>query len=134
MTKDNAQKTIIRNRMKRTGESYAVAMRKLQPPKFEVIELGEDGECWFVVGTLDEKEAITAIKQWIDNIIWPDPGTPAGYDHPDENYLAYVAGDDFYFVPAYPDNPDSEYELKKVSKNPSEYKDEELFSGMLVQV
>lgn len=140
MTKDNAHKEATRNRMKHTGESYAVAMRKTAQPKFEVIELGEDGDNWLVVGTLDINEARKAVHQWLDNMIWPSiaangftDSVQDYHEQLDEDYVVFTPAEDFYFRPAIKDDPFSDAFVERASNHPEKYSGEELLTAVLVK-
>lgn len=139
MTKNNASKTAIRERMQQTGESYCVAMRNLESPNpvvpLNVIELGEDTNMWFVEGTADIEEAKEAILKWFKEVNQP-------FDNHDVFWIDMmhsfpedaegVAGDDWFWSPINPEYPEDEAVLKSLYSDKEQYNGEQLFSGVYV--
>ena len=139
MTKNNASKNAIRERMQQTGESYCVAMRHLEASNSEiqlnVIELGEDTNMWFVEGTVDVEQAKEAILKWFkevnqpfdnNDIFWID----MMHSFPEDAEGA--AGDDWFWSPVDPTYPDDETILKSLYSDKAEYNGEQLFAGVYV--
>lgn len=133
MTKNNALKKAIRNRMAETSEPYNVAARnlKLSADSLNVIELGEDGDSWFVEDTLDTELAKTAVKQWLKSVYGDD-------DYFSEfvkmlNLSNAEARDDWFWRPVHAEFPQDEAVLRNLENDESEYARQDLFSGVYIR-
>ena len=146
MTKDNAQKKAIRERMQQTGEVYSVARRKLEEAAVEVWELGEDGGKWFIQGTTDLQLAKQLLREWIDETLAVSeyPGKSAAQTELDKKTLAeyhayldeqdtvFLSGDDWFWRPVSEEDPEDEAYIEKVSRTPELYTNQKLHKGILV--
>jgi len=145
MTTNNAQKEAIRARMSMTGEPYNVARRKLSAvaeDNLTVWELGEDGEAWFVEGTLNQDKAYEAVKQWIIETTWIDPKSTlfSYFHHMDDLPFSSLdetrkeARDDWFWKPVDPSHPHSDAYLARQKDPKSGYQGEEIYTGVHLEV
>lgn len=131
MTRNNAQKKTIRDRMVETGESYAVAMRKLEAA-VSVWELGEDGDTWFVEGTQDAVTARKALEEWIFETYGFDSVVAVEWVMDWLPYLENakpVIRADWFWKPAHKEHPDEEAYLRSKEKNLAIHEGEKLMQG-----
>lgn len=130
MTRDKAKKHDIRNRMKETGESYTVAMRKLEEvsPDVVVWELGEHGGNWFVEGTQDTQEAIKALEWWLNDT---DPEMlqewPSFLDQ-----VNLTVRDNWFWQSLNPQYPEDESVLRNLDQHKESYKNQPLMRGIFI--
>jgi len=157
MTQNRSQKQAIRNRMEETGESYAVALRKLQDIEEQnavLYDLGDETDAWFIEGTTSAFIAKKMICDWVDKAMSPPRGknaagawdgywTPERIKREEENIreicdavnsetTKIISGKDFFWKAIYPEYPDEEATVEKVSKNPEKHNGEKLITGILV--
>jgi hypothetical protein len=157
MTQNRSQKQAIRNRMNETGESYAVALRKLQDIEEKnatLYDLGDETDAWFIEGTTSAFIAKKMICDWVDKAMAPPRGksatgawnkywTPDRIKREEENIreicdavnsetTTVISGNDFFWKAIYPEYPDEEATVEKVSKNPEKHNGENLMTGVLV--
>ncbi len=135
MTQQHALKENIRNRMSETGEGYLIAKQKVeetQGKELEVIELGEDGGLWFVQNALNLQDAQNALDLWIEETIGEDDIFLEEYKEIKES-ISGVVHYDWFWKPVNPTYPDDEAYLYRKGKNITEYSNEELFTGILLQ-
>lgn len=128
MTRNNASKKSIRQRMEWSGESYTVAKHKLETiSKITVWELGEDGEMWFVENTTDATLAFIAVEQWL-----MDCGAPEMVEFKSE--WRGVARSSWYWHPIFvKGEPTGESYLCHTEHAKHEYTNERLLTGVLVK-
>jgi len=132
MTKDNATKKAIRERMAITEEPYSVAARnhrQFTETPINVIDLGEDGDAWFVEGTIDIEKARAAIKTTLE-----------GYYQGDDDWLPEsleVLADskadvryDWFWRPLFAEYPHDDAVLRNKTQHGSEYARQDLFTGI----
>ena len=131
MTRNKAQKEQIRARMEETGENYTTARRHiLNQPELTVWELGEDGDSWYVEGTLDINAAKLAVKDWLEYT------SPEIIDNGWEHYsqrLSTHPSKTYFWKPLFPQYPDEESILLNAAANPEDYEGQPLMQGTLVQ-
>ena len=134
MTRNNASKKAIRERMELTGEPYTVAARNLKKfldTPINVIELGEDGDAWFVEGTTDINEAKTAIKTYLEGLYQStDEWLPESIE-----YMMEASADvqyDWFWRPLHAQYPHDEAVLRSKSKHASEYSRQDTFTGIYI--
>ena len=114
--------------MKETGESYAVAMRKLEEvlPDVVVWELGEHGGYWFVEGTQDTQEATKALEWWLNDT---DPEMlqewPSFLDQ-----VNLTVRNNWFWKPLNPQYPNDESILQNLDKHKDSYENQPLMEGI----
>lgn len=158
MTHNRSQKQAIRNRMEETGESYGVALRKLQDIEEKnavLYDLGDETDAWFVEGTTSSFIAKKMICDWVDKAMAPPRGknarggawggywTPERIKREEENIreicdavnsdtTKVISGNDFFWKAIYPEYPNEEATIEQVSKDPEKHNGEKLMVGTLV--
>lgn len=131
MTKNKAIKEQIRLRMEETGENYTTAKRYIENlPNITTYELGEEGDSWYVEGTIDPAEALENVKSWLEGTV------PEILEDGWEKFSARLdvhPSDTWFFVPLSSKYPEDEQVLRNKDSHPELYTGQLLMKGVLVQ-
>jgi hypothetical protein len=135
MTKNNAHKKNVRERMAQHNESYAVALRKIEAntkPEITIFPLGEDSEQYIIQNVTDFDQSLQIIREWLQEVT------------PEDNWFTmwepwfkeanHIVRNDWFWVPLNEDYPDDESILCNVTQSPDKHKTQTLFTGIYVSI
>lgn len=118
--------TISQKVVRSIAESWADGVPMVSTEELTAWELGENGDSWFIEGTIDQGLAQIAVQRWIAGTA---PDTLQNYyDHGQFHFSAHR---DWYWEPISEEHPEGESILRRVSKHGASG-GKPLFSGVHV--
>lgn len=119
--------TVDQGVVRSIAESWAEGNPMVSTEHLTIWELGENGDTWFVEGTIDQALANMTAQRWIAET---SPDTLQ--DYYDHGQFRCSAHRDWYWEPLFPEIPDAEAKLSRVEKSGNE-ENRPLMAGVLVQ-